>query len=107
MQRHSLVFSSDGRTIHRRAGSRVRLLVALKEKRYQEPISRRVAGRPGLGFFQDLDDTFREVFVDLAMARDRLGNLGGGIVIPVVFPAMANEDTAVRFKLSDKIFALH
>ena len=41
------------------------------------------------------------------MARNRLGNLGGGIVIPVVLPTVTNKQATVGFELSDEVFALH
>ena len=59
------------------------------------------------GIAQHLQDALGEVFFDFGVARDGLGNLCGGVVIPIVFSAVTNEHTAVGFKLPDKIFALH
>lgn len=59
------------------------------------------------GVAQHLQDTLGEVFLDFGVPRNRLRNLGGGVVIPVVLPTVANEHAAIGFELSDEIFAFH
>ena len=48
-----------------------------------------------------------EVFIDLSVTWNGLGNLRGRIVVPVVLTAMTDKHTTGGFKLSKKVFALH
>ena len=59
------------------------------------------------GVAQHSQNTFCEMFLDLGVARDGLGNLRGRVVIPIVLSTVTNEHTPNGFKLSDEIFALH
>ena len=45
--------------------------------------------------------------MNLGMPWNRLRNLRGGIVIPVVFSAMPNQHAPGGFDLPDKVFAFH
>jgi hypothetical protein len=47
------------------------------------------------------------MFVDIRVPRDGLRNFRGGIVIPIVLATVPDEETAERFKLPDKLLALH
>ena len=60
-----------------------------------------------LGIAQQLQDTFCEMFVDLGVARNGLGNLRGGIVILVVLSTMTDKHTTDGFKFSKEVVALH
>ena len=56
---------------------------------------------------QHLQDALSEMFVDIGVSGNGLGYLRGGVVIPVVFPAVANKYTATRFELPDEVFPFH
>lgn len=43
-----------------------------------------------LGVSQHLKNAFRKLFIDLGMTWNGLGDLRGGIMIPIVLPAVAN-----------------
>ena len=47
------------------------------------------------------------MLVDIGVSGNGLGYLRGGVVIPVVFSAVANKYTATRFELSDEVFPFH
>ena len=49
----------------------------------------------------------REVLLDLAVSRHWLRHLGRGILIPVVPPAVADEDAAESLDFLDEIPVLH
>lgn len=66
------------------------------------PVSRNESG-----IAQHLQDALGEMFLDFGVPRNRLRNLGGGVVIPVVLSTVANEHATVGFKLPDEIFAFH
>lgn len=59
------------------------------------------------GIAQQLQDVLGEVFFDFGVARDGLGNLRGGVVIPIVLSAVTNKHATIGFELSDEIFAFH
>ena len=54
-----------------------------------------------------LQNGTREMFIDLAMTRNGLRDFGGGILIPVVFAAVADEDRTLGFNLLDEFAAFH
>jgi len=60
-----------------------------------------------VGGCQILDDLFRQKFIDFLVARDGLGFSGLGIVIDVVFAAMAKKLAAGGFQLFHKVTVLH
>ena len=47
------------------------------------------------------------MLLDLAVSRDGLGNFGRRILIPVVPPAVADEDRAEFFDFPDQVAVLH
>jgi len=47
------------------------------------------------------------MLLDLAVARDRLRDLGGRILIPVVLAAVADEDAAKLFNFPDEVAMFH
>ena len=62
---------------------------------------------PLAGIAQPLDDATGEVILDLAVARDRLTHVRARILIPIVFPAVSDENTTHLGKLLDQVGALH
>ena len=54
-----------------------------------------------LGVAQHLQDALGEMLVDFGVSWNGLGYLRGGVVIPVVLPAVANKHAATRFELPD------
>ena len=56
---------------------------------------------------QHLQDALCEVFIDFGVSRDGLRHFRDGVVIPIVFPAVANEQTTSGFKPPNKVFPLH
>jgi hypothetical protein len=56
---------------------------------------------------QHLQDALGEMLIDISVSGNGLGNLCGGVVIPVVLPAVANKHAAARFELPDEVFPLH
>ena len=56
---------------------------------------------------QHLQDVLGEMLVDIGVSGNGLGYLRGGVVIPVVLPAVANKHAATRFKLPNEVFSLH
>ena len=56
---------------------------------------------------QHLQDALGEMFVDIGVSGNGLEYLRGGVVILVVFPAVANKHTATRSELPDEVFPLH
>lgn len=60
-----------------------------------------------LGVGQHFQDAFRKVLVDLGVPRNRLRNLRGGVVIPVVLSAVADQQAADSFELPDEVLPLH
>lgn len=67
---------------------------------------RRVNGRIS-GIAHDLENTLCKMLINLRVAGNRLGNFGGGIVIPIVIPTMANKHATTCFELSNEIFTFH
>lgn len=57
-----------------------------------------------LGLGQHFQNAFRKMLVDLGVSRNRLRNLRGGVVIPVVLSAVANQQAANSFELPDEVF---
>jgi hypothetical protein len=55
-------------------------------------------------FFQNVPG---EMFLDFAVARHGLGDFCGGILIPIMFSAVTNEDATKFFNLFDKIAVFH
>ena len=47
------------------------------------------------------------MLVDFGVTWNRLGDLRGGVMIPIVLPAVANQHAATGFELSDEVLALH
>ncbi len=56
---------------------------------------------------QHFYDALGEVLVDIGVSGNGLGYLCGGVVIPVVLPAVANKHAATRFELPDEVFPFH
>lgn len=53
------------------------------------------------------ENTFREQFIDFTMPRNRLGNSGDGIVIPVMLSAVANQYATGTLELFDELAPFH
>ena len=66
-----------------------------------------MSGTGGLLVGELANDMPSEVLVDLAMPWDGLGDLGSWILIPVVFAAVSDEDTAEFLHGLDQITMLH
>lgn len=49
---------------------------------------------------------FCELFVDFAVAGNGLGNARGGIVVPVMLSAVADQDTTHLLKLLNELLAI-
>jgi hypothetical protein len=56
---------------------------------------------------QHLQDALGEMLVDIGVLGNGLGYLRGGVVIPVVLPAVANKHAVTRFELPDGVFPFH
>jgi len=56
---------------------------------------------------QLLDDRAGDVFLDLAMTRNRLAHFRSRILIPIVLAAVPDEDTTHSRQLLDEFDALH
>ena len=54
----------------------------------------------GTAITEHLDNVSCEPVIDLAMSWHRLRNFRSGILVPVVFAAMANENTASTLEFS-------
>ena len=56
---------------------------------------------------QFLEDATGQEFLDFTVARDRLAHLGARVLIPIVFAAVTDEDTAHLREPLKKFDALH
>src|SRR5436305_5455917 len=95
-------------------GGRPRLMVDQRSKALVRsvpasgwaPFARLSAGPFGR-VAEHLDDVSGQAVLDLPVARDRLGNPGGWVAIPIVLASMPRELTAECFNGTNQVNALH